>query len=94
MLVGGIIGLVVPQLTFWVIYFGSLNAIPLNELVARPGLMSKMLALSLIGNLLVFMLILKKFNNELTARGILMSTFAYGLVIAALKVFDNGGLLD
>ncbi len=91
MLIGVVIGLVVPQITFWVIYFGTLNAIPLSELAARPGLASKMVALSLIGNLLVFLVILKRFNNDLAARGILLSTFIYALVIGILKYIETGG---
>lgn len=91
MLVGIIIGLVVPQITFWFIYFGTLNAIPLTELASRPGLASKMVALSLIGNLAVFLVILKKYNNDLAARGILFSTFIYALVIGILKYLETGG---
>lgn len=82
---GVIIGLFVPQITFWAIYFGSLNAIPLPELYARPELMSKMVALSLIGNLIVFMVVLKKFNRDFIGRGILMTTFLYAFLILYLK---------
>lgn len=94
MLFGVVTGLLVPQITFWIIYFGTLNAIPLSELAARPGLASKMVALSLIGNLVVFLLILKRLNNDQAARGILLSTFIYALVVGILKYIESGGKID
>lgn len=85
---GALIGLLVPQVTFWAIYFGSLNAIPLSELFSRPGLMSKMIALSLIGNLVAFLVVLKKYDRDTMARGILLSTFIYGLAVGILKIME------
>lgn len=85
---GVLIGIIVPMITFWAIYYGSFNAIPINELAARPGLTSKVLALSLIGNLVAFMIILKRFDKDTMARGVLLATFLYGVVIGILKLME------
>jgi hypothetical protein len=50
-----------------------------------------MVSMSLIGNLAVFIYGLKKLDLELTARGILLSTFIYGLLIGALKILELMG---
>ena len=92
LLTGILIGLIVPVLVFFLFYFFTFHQkISFSSMLGSPGLLAKMVSMSLIGNLAVFIYGLKKLDLELTARGILLSTFIYGLLIGALKILELMG---
>ena len=88
--IGIITGIIVPVIVFFLLYFFTFYKVihSLASLFSTPSLLAKMVALSLIGNLGAFIFVLNKLNLELTARGILMATFFYAIVIGALKLME------
>jgi hypothetical protein len=86
---GTILGLVVPVLGFLIFYLWNFTKWPFSvfvEFVIQKAAISKVLSLSLLPNLLVFFLYIRK-NYYLTARGILMSTIIWTFTIVIVKFF-------
>ena len=92
LITGVIIGFIVPVLVFFLFYYFTFGQkIELSAMFGSPGLLAKMVGLSLIGNLAAFMYLLQKKDLDKTARGILLSTFIYGLAIGVLKILESMG---
>lgn len=84
---GTIMGLIVPALGFLIFYLWSFSKVSLSYFVQyaiQIEAVSKVLSLSLLPNLLVFFLYIRK-NYYFTARGILLSTFIWTLAIVLVK---------
>jgi len=86
--IGLIIGLVLPLLTSWIIFYtrfgGSLSIKEfVNQLILAQGF-TKLLSLSVLPNLLMFMIAIK-LERLLAARGILTATVIYSIIIIILR---------
>jgi len=86
--IGLIIGLILPILTSWLIfYFRFGNSLSLNEFV--QGLLqahgfTKLLSLSVLPNLIVFLIAIK-LERLLAARGIVTATLVYAIAVIVLR---------
>lgn len=85
---GFVIGVIAPFLGFYIYYqlefadHVSLRAF--IKFISSPGLLSKVISLSVLINLpLFFFFIMKK--RDLSARGVLTATFIFAAIIAYLK---------
>jgi hypothetical protein len=84
---GAILGLVVPAIAFLVFYVLNFSKVPFSFFVkyaTQIAAVSKILSLSLLPNLVVFFIYLRK-DYYLTARGILMSTIIWTFAIVFIK---------
>lgn len=84
---GTILGLIVPAMGFVIFYILSFSKVPFSYYVRHSieiTVMSKILSLTLLPNLLVFFLYLRK-NYYLTARGILLSTILWTAAVVVIK---------
>jgi hypothetical protein len=80
-------GLLVPAVSFLVFYLWSFSKVSFTyflEYAIQIAAVSKILSLSLLPNLLVFFLYIRK-NYYYTSRGILMSTFIWTFTIIIIK---------
>lgn len=80
----GLIGPVIGVLVFYFVNFSTSNFSNFFRMAAAQNLLSPLLSLCALINLGVFFLFIK-INYLQTARGIILSTFLYGLVIVGLK---------
>ena len=84
---GTIVGIIAPMAAFVVyVAFFTEDSDPIgmyNKLVAMDKL-SEIMSLSVLINLLIFFMNIKT-NREQLARGILLATILYGLIILVLK---------
>ena len=80
----GLIGPVIGVLVFYFVNFSTSNISNFFRMAAAQNLLSPLLSLCAVINLGVFFLFIK-INYLQTARGIILSTFLYGLVIVGLK---------
>lgn len=87
MLLGFFIGLAGPCITMLIFYFLNFPDQPLMEFLSfsvKDKLLSPLLSLCAVVNLGSFFLFIN-FDKYYTARGIILSTFVYGLAIVILK---------
>ncbi|MBE9467672.1 MAG: hypothetical protein IMY72_05030 [Bacteroidetes bacterium] len=88
--IGLVIGLLAPIITIFILYlfnkssFGSFENF-YNHFVTLH-LSSQIVSLSVLANLAVFYLFIKK-NFLFSARGVVLATMIYGLIIIVLKFF-------
>lgn len=80
----GLIGPVIGVLVFYFVNFSTSNISNFFSMAAAQNLLSPLLSLCAVINLGVFFLFIK-INYLQTARGIILSTFLYGLLIVGLK---------
>jgi hypothetical protein len=80
----GLIGPVIGVLVFYFVNFSTSNISNFFRMAAAQNLLSPLLSLCAVINLGVFFLFIK-INYLQTARGIILSTFLYGLLIVGLK---------
>jgi hypothetical protein len=86
--IGLIIGLVLPLITSWVIfYFRFGDRLSIADFISRlmdAKSFTKLLSLSVLPNLVMFMIALK-LERLLAARGIVTATVLYAIVIVVLR---------
>lgn len=80
----GLIGPVIGVLVFYYVNFSTSDFSSFFRMAAQQNLLSPLLSLCAIINLAIFFLFIK-INHLHTARGIILSTFVYGVVIVGLK---------
>ncbi len=86
-LTGFISGLLAPFIGFYIYYLISFRYMSLQMYVSRLtefGLEAGVISLSLIANLIVFFYFIK-IKADVSARGVIGATFAYGIVVICLK---------
>ena len=88
---GIICGIIIPSIVFFLLHSFTFNRVTPEYLFSSPGIVAKLLSLSLLGNLAAFFLFLK-YDFELSARGVLFATFIYGAGIAVLKILEWNGM--
>lgn len=88
---GIICGIIIPSIVFFLLHSFTFNRVTPEYLFSSPGIVAKLLSLSLLGNLAAFFLFLK-YDFELSARGVLFATFIYGAGIALLKILEWNGM--
>ena len=84
---GVILGIVFPVVTFFITYFIRFSDFTVSEYFDRLfkfRIMSAMTSLSVIPNLLLFFVFIWR-DLLLSARGVLLSTIIYGLVVVVFK---------
>lgn len=87
-ILGFILGLLAPMLIFILIYGARFGNTPFNEfidMVVTNGALAPMLALSVLANLVLFF-VFTTIDLLLPARGIILATVLYGLVIIYIKL--------
>lgn len=87
MLTGIISGIIAPAIVFFFLHTFTFNRVTPEYFYSSPGILAKMISLSLLGNLAAFFLFLK-YDFELSARGVLFATFIYGAGILVLKLIE------
>ncbi|MFT4545886.1 MAG: hypothetical protein ACI9UR_001078 [Bacteroidia bacterium] len=88
-LLGFIIGIIAPLLVmlgFWQVQFGHTSLIGFYEVMVQSNNLPGLISIGLLGNLAGFFLFYK-LELDVSARGVIMATFLYGLVIVILKFF-------
>lgn len=80
----GLIGPVIGVIIFYYVNFSTSNFSSFFRMASQQNLLSPLLSLCAVINLAVFFIFIK-LNHLHTARGIILSTFLYGLVIVGLK---------
>ncbi len=88
---GIICGIIIPSIVFFLLHSFTFNRVTPEYLFSSPGIVAKLLSLSLLGNLAAFFLFLK-YDFELSARGVLFATFIFGAGIAVLKILEWNGM--
>lgn len=88
---GIICGIIIPSIVFFLLHSFTFNRVTPEYIFSSPGIVAKLLSLSLLGNLAAFFLFLK-YDFELSARGVLFATFIYGAGIALLKILEWQGM--
>jgi hypothetical protein len=86
---GLIVGIIAPFFGFYfykLSFFSYWNMQEFFQHLVDIGKLSAVISLSIIINAAVFFLFLHK-DWELTARGVLLATFLYGIIIIYLKFF-------
>lgn len=83
-MLAGMIGPVIGILIFYVINFRHSAFTQFFVMAARENLLSPLLSLCAIINLGVFFMFIR-INHLHSARGVILSTFMYGVTIVALK---------
>lgn len=86
---GILLGLIVPVITFYVLYafaYPNLKLITFADLFATKSLFSRVLSLAVIPNIAVFFLFIWR-NKLSAARGVLAATMIYALVVFGIKLF-------
>ncbi|MFW5657469.1 MAG: hypothetical protein ACOCXS_02615 [Bacteroidota bacterium] len=85
---GIILGLAIPTLAFLLVYFIKFNAISFVEFVGllnSKAVFTQVLSLCVLPNLLSFFIFIWT-NRMLSARGVLIATFVYTMLILLLKL--------
>jgi hypothetical protein len=86
---GVLLGLLAPSIGILIFYFVNYSLQDISsflELAVKEKMLSPLLSLCVVINLGVFYIFIH-FEKYLTARGIILSTFSYGLAIVVLKFF-------
>ncbi|MFT6028060.1 MAG: hypothetical protein ACI8P5_002339 [Bacteroidia bacterium] len=87
--IGLLVGLIAPlivMLGFWQVQFGHTSLIGFYEIMVQSNNLPGLISIGLLGNLGAFFLFYR-FKLDVSARGVIMATFLYGLVIVILKFF-------
>jgi len=85
---GLLLGLLIPTLTFILVYYVKFDAITFREFVVllnSRAVFTQVLSLCVLPNLLVFFIFIWT-NRMLSARGVLIATFVCTLLILSLKI--------
>jgi hypothetical protein len=88
-ILGLIIGLIAPLLVifgFWKYQFGHTSLIGFYEVMVQSNNLPGLISIGLLGNLAAFFLFYRQ-KLDISARGVIMATFFYGLIIVVLKFF-------
>ncbi|MGB0916836.1 MAG: hypothetical protein ACPGU4_04540 [Flavobacteriales bacterium] len=88
-ILGLIIGLIAPiivMLGFWKVQFGHTSLIGFYEVMVQSNNLPGLISIGLLGNLGAFFLFYRM-KLDVSARGVIMATLSYGLVIVILKFF-------
>lgn len=88
-LIGLAIGLLAPSIGIVIFYYVNFDMKGFNDfldLSIRQKLLSPLLSLCCVINLALFYLFIQ-FDHFFSARGVILSTFIYGLAIVLLKFF-------
>jgi mannose/fructose/N-acetylgalactosamine-specific phosphotransferase system component IID len=88
-ILGLIVGLIAPTLVmlgFWQFQFGHTSLIGFYEVMIQSNNLPGLISIGLLGNLGVFF-VFYRLKLDVSARGVIMATFMYGLVIVVLKFF-------
>ncbi len=86
-LLGLIVGLIAPMIVmlgFWQVSFGHMNMYGFYKLMIESTNLPGLLSIGLLGNLGAFF-VFYRMKLDVSARGVITATFAYGLVIVVLK---------
>jgi hypothetical protein len=89
LVLGLLAGLIVPVVFILLIYLAKFNQSSLQDFIAttiKQGVAAPIIALSLMGNLGLFFLFLR-YNNLWAGRGVIISTFVFGIFMVYLKLF-------
>ncbi len=89
MILGLIVGIIAPLLVmlgFWKVQFGHTSLIGFYEVMIQSNNLPGLISIGLLGNLGAFF-VFYRLKLDVSARGVIMATFMYGLVIVALKFF-------
>jgi len=85
---GFMLGIALPLLVFFLLYFLSKQELSLAEYLSslwRLGALLKIVSLSVLPNLILF-LYFYQIKYDLAARGVLMATFVYAFVVVLSKL--------
>lgn len=88
-ILGLLIGLIAPltvMFGFWKYQFGHTSLIGFYEVMVDSGNLPGLISIGLLGNLGAFFVFYRQ-KLDVSARGVIIATFAYGLVIVVLKFF-------
>ncbi len=88
---GVVIGLIGPWIGLYIYYYSNFRANPFSVFLDRllyTTLFGPMLSLAAMMNLLLFFIFIW-LNRDEGAMGVLLSTFLYGFVVFALKLFGG-----
>ena len=88
-ILGFVVGLITPlvvMLGFWQVQFGHTSLRGFYEVMVQSSNLPGLISIGLLGNLAGFFLFYK-LKLDVSARGVIMATFLYGLVIVILKFF-------
>lgn len=88
-ILGIVIGLIAPlvvMLGFWKVQFGHTSLIGFYEVMVQSNNLPGLISIGLLGNLAAFFLFYRQ-KLDVSARGVIIATFGYGLVIVILKFF-------
>ena len=88
-IIGLLVGLIAPlfvMLGFWQVQFGHTSLIGFYEVMVQSNNLPGLISIGLLGNLAGFFLFYK-LKLDVSARGVIMATFLYGLLIVILKFF-------
>ena len=88
-ILGFIIGLVAPLIVmfgFWRYQFGHTSLIGFYEVMVQSNNLTGLISIGLLGNLGAFFLFYRQ-KLDVSARGVILASFLYGLLIVILKFF-------
>ena len=85
-LIVGVIAPLIVMLAFWKVQFGHTSLIGFYEVMIQSGNLPGLISIGLLGNLGGFFLFYRQ-KLDVSARGVIMATFLYGLIIVVLKFF-------
>ena len=88
-IIGLLVGLIAPlivMLGFWQVQFGHTSLLGFYEIMVQSNNLPGLISIGLLGNLGSFFLFYR-LKLDVSARGVIMATFLYGLVIVILKFF-------
>ncbi|MCF8463781.1 MAG: hypothetical protein K9G41_03010 [Flavobacteriales bacterium] len=88
-ILGLIVGIIAPLLVmlgFWQFQFGHTSLIGFYEVMIQSNNLPGLISIGLLGNLGAFFVFYRQ-KLDVSARGVIMATFMYGLVIVVLKFF-------
>ncbi len=80
----GIIGPLIGTVIYYFLQFSHVSFMEFIEVVLKAGKLSAVISLSTIFNLVVFFLFIWK-NKPLSARGVILATFIYVLLVILVK---------
>ncbi len=85
-LIVGVIAPLIVMLAFWKVQFGHTSLIGFYEVMVQSRNLPGLISIGLLGNLGGFFLFYWQ-KLDVSARGVIMATFLYGLIIVVLKFF-------
>jgi len=87
--IGLLSGIIVPIITFLIVYFIMSGSQTLNEYLQRlidRNIQGHFISISVIPNLLIFFIFIWLYKMK-AARGVLLSTFLWAFLILAIRLF-------